>query len=622
MSAATIRRQHKRPRPQSSCSVCHKRKVKCSRTLPCLQCQKHGCADECKFDGLQPLNSESTSATSTTQEPNDDQAVTEESSTELQAPRSDLHTLLERADATRKEIQAIIDTGEVTTRKESRYATHDWIWSPKYGSLRGRTHSPGIVQHFDPLMIYVERSTLSDRHNEDDAGRKRKRTSTNLADYTAASIYEDMRPLNSSMELILRYFDTWHTLFPLIDRMSFEQSYGAMLIDPQTATICSMLETLLVMALANATYAPENARVCPDKVSRWLDLASRLPETVIESGELHIRSVRLMALLNLAEQVLCSDITANYIRSGDCVRAAMSLSLHRSERAEDHAAGANPNEHSLWTTIVELDQHACLAAGMPPAVPRQEETVLPKGEQVDVPNDLDQASLRRLLARSLPIRHKILASLNNEKHLMFEQTVELSTALTKAFAPVSTCQDIPADLRTFQYEYIFFVYRSFMSALHRIFFAMDGEPAFYISRGMAIRLARRHMREVSPVWRGDEGISAFAALLASDGAMFRSETRHAIMVVALELYRDEDVVQTTLLSVEGGRAALFDTFKSFFGFMEQKVKLNNVPERFFLIPAMVYAHMQISARHKLHSSEYCRAMAEAGSEAEKCLGNR
>lgn len=283
MSAATTRRQHKRPRPQSSCSVCHKRKVKCSRTLPCLQCQKHGCADECKFNGLQPLNSGSTSATSTTQEPNDGQAVTEASSTELQAPRSDLHALLERADAARKDIQAIIDLGEVTTRKESRYATHDWVWSPKYGSLRGRTHSPGIVQHFDPLMIYVERSSLSDRHDEDDAGPKRKRTLTNLADHTAASIYEDMRPLNSSMALILRYFDTWHTLFPLIDRMSFEQSYGAMLIDPQSATICSMLETLLVMALANATYAPEKAPVCPEKVSRWLDLASRLPDTVVST---------------------------------------------------------------------------------------------------------------------------------------------------------------------------------------------------------------------------------------------------------------------------------------------------------------------------------------------------
>lgn len=40
----------KRPRPVLSCLVCKRKKLKCDRSLPCLQCSRLGRANECKFE--------------------------------------------------------------------------------------------------------------------------------------------------------------------------------------------------------------------------------------------------------------------------------------------------------------------------------------------------------------------------------------------------------------------------------------------------------------------------------------------------------------------------------------------------------------------------------------------
>ncbi|KAI5358508.1 hypothetical protein Slin15195_G109560 [Septoria linicola] len=607
MSEPPVRRQHKRPRPQSSCA-----------------CQKHGCAYQCRYDGLQPSSSTATTFTSSDsrgEQLTDETAVRNVEEAIQAAPSGSLR---ERAEASRLEILALIQAGKLNARTKSKYATHDWIHTSQGGPLRGRTHTTGILKHFDPLMIYVGRTSLSGHSIEDDGkDMRRKHRQTNFQDHTISSLYADIGPLNTSMELILRYFETWHTVFPLVDRTTFDQAYGDMLADPTNTSVCFVIGTLLMMALANATYPPEEARLPDDKVLRWLDAASGLLLPIVESGEIHGKAVRGAALLSLAELVLSFDSTAGYIKSGAVVRMTMTLSLHRSERHEESACRALVHQLSLWNTIVELDQHACLAAGMPPSAP---EPALPDDDGTEATNEgdlvrlLDQTNLHALLERSLPIRHRILTVLNGATHLMFEQVVELSTALTKAFAPVSTRQDIPRALKTFQYEYVFFVYRRYMSALHRLFANMDGEPATYISRGMAVRLARRHMRTVCSVWQASNDVGYFAPLLASNGMMFRSETCHAIFTIAHELYREAEEIQTVLLSVEDGRSGLIETFKAFFGFLEAKVAKHEVPEKAFLIPAMVYAHNRISATHPVNSGEYCRAMAEAGAEAAKFIG--
>ncbi|KAF2212656.1 hypothetical protein CERZMDRAFT_84309 [Cercospora zeae-maydis SCOH1-5] len=618
MADAPVRRPHKRPRPQSSCAICHRRKVKCSKTLPCLQCQKHGCPDECRYDGLQP------SRTSVTITPANaaEQAVTGHDAATTNTSDAELRSHLDSADASRQYIHGIIQADKLQVWKESKYAPH--TWDSNSGTPRGRTYSTGVLPVFDPVMIYIGRQALSHHDIEpNETVTRRKSRMADLIQGTAESLYADLPPITTCLELIAQYYETWHTVLALIDRSAFDKSFDDMLAEPQKKTsACWEVTCALVLALANATFASHEARISAERVERWLDMASGLLALMSWCGENSLDLIKASALLSLAEQVLSVDATAAYIRSGTTVRGAMALGLHMRKRDQNPACAEVPVEESLWNAIVEIDQYACLAAGLEPAVPESavsDAIAYSNGRDLGSDYDLDEHCLRRLLTRSLYVRHKILAVLNGQKHLMIEQTVELSTALSKAFAPISTNQDVPPNFKTFQYDYIFFIYRRYMSALHRVFATQDGEPAYYICRSMAARLARKHLRETCKAWRTDSDPSPFTALLGAKGLMFRCETEHAVVMLCYELYRKADQIQRVLLSVEGGREGLTETLRGFIQMAKAKVKEKQFPQRCFMISAMVDAHNQFAAECEVTSVEYSRAMAVVGSEVKRLI---
>ncbi|CAK1368109.1 unnamed protein product [Cercospora beticola] len=617
MADPPVRRPHKRPRPQSSCAICHRRKVKCSKTLPCLQCQKHGCADECRYDGVQPSRTPATTTQTNATEP----AAAHQDAGPADPSNAAMDLQREQAEASRQYIHGIIQADKLQVWTESKYPPH--TWNPTPGNSRGRTHSTGVLRVFDPVMIYMGAEALSYPDTEADATvARRKSRMASVMPGTAQSLYADLPPVNVCLELITRYYDTWHTVLALIDRCAFDKSFEDSITEPQNASASFEITCALVMVLANATFASNEARIPAERVERWLDISSGLLALMSWFGETTVESVRASALLSLAEQVVSTDVTAAYIRSGNTVRSAMSLGLHLRAQDQNSVSAAISAEECLWNTIIEIDQYACLAAGMEPAVPEStvmEAITYSSGNNLGASDVPDELCLRRLLTKSLYVRHKILAALNGQRSVMVEQTVELSTALSKAFAPVSTNQDVPPNFRTFQYDYVFFTYRRYMSALHRVFATLDGEPAYYICRSMAARLARRHLREICKVWRADPDLSPFTALLGAPGIMFRNETERAVITISHELYRKEDQVQRVLMSVEGGREGLTETIREFITLGKDRVKEKGFPKRCFMIPAMVDAHNQISAECEVTSSEYCRAMATVGSEVKRLL---
>lgn len=46
----TVKLPQKRPRPVLSCLECRRKKLKCSRTMPCVQCTKTGRASRCSYN--------------------------------------------------------------------------------------------------------------------------------------------------------------------------------------------------------------------------------------------------------------------------------------------------------------------------------------------------------------------------------------------------------------------------------------------------------------------------------------------------------------------------------------------------------------------------------------------
>ncbi|EME80363.1 uncharacterized protein MYCFIDRAFT_78104 [Pseudocercospora fijiensis CIRAD86] len=448
-------------------------------------------------------------------------------------------------------------------------------------------------------------------------------TFKSVGDTLSSNVYDEMARVTTSCDLMVRYFDTWDAVFPLVDQIEFGRDYNVMLANPRSVPVCFVLKVLVMQALANATYPANEAPISKETVRRWLDLASAIPVSAMAFGEIHVHSVQMFTLINLADQVLSLDSTSGYIKSGVVVRSAMIRGLHLSDGVRLSSPESGIDEQKLWHSIVEVDQHACLAAGMPPSVPNSlaDQTSIDASSSQYFGQELDQTSLQTLLASTLPIRQRILTVLNGERKLHFEQVVELSGVLTRAFAPVSTREDVPQAQKTFQYKYISFVYARFLAALHRPFATMS-DPAFYLSRSLAVRLSKRCLRELSRAYKRRGNVDHFDALLPGNGIMFRSEALQALLVCCHEMIREDNAMQMALSPPDEGRTSVMEAIKDFFGIAEARVQLHELPERFFLAPAMVYAHTLATARSRPDSEDYRRAMAEAGREALRIVDYR
>lgn len=97
-------------------------------------------------------------------------------------------------------------------------------------------------------------------------------------------------------------------------------------------------------------------------VQRWLDeLRGKI------THEFPILQTR--ALLLLARQANLSHPLELYQRSGDLVRVAMTMGLHKDpEDCEQIPIFQKEMRRKLWFTIVELDMQFCLATGMPASI--------------------------------------------------------------------------------------------------------------------------------------------------------------------------------------------------------------------------------------------------------------
>ncbi|KAK4499944.1 hypothetical protein PRZ48_008130 [Zasmidium cellare] len=628
MTESAARRKHKRPRPQTSCAVCHRRKVKCNNELPCGPCIRHGCQDECRFDGIPARNGRNksaelqTSVDSTTASESDQQVSfghqvephdAEQLPFTLQQPTPPQSSERERS------LQLLEEASHSTQaqRPHSRLPTHDWI--PQQGPVRGRTHTTWLLRKFDPLLVYLGRETLGDNPIVEDntwMNRNREQEPLPQAHQFAGSVYDKLPPPETCHELVARFFDTFDTVYSVINRNIFAPYYNILFSNPKEVPICFVIKVLVMMAIANATYPPDEAPVPKQSIEEWMDLASSIPPSALEAGDFMLHTAHIFTTLSLAEQLLKLDVTAAYVRSGTYVRAAMVLDLHRVEAACE--------KRRVWEAIMDLDLHASLAAGVIPASP------LPPAPDIQSFTGLyssdNMEDLSDVLPRSLHVRHKIVTLLNSEKHLQFEQVVELSSELTKAMAPVSTSDGVPDNRKTFLYRYLSFTYGRWLAALHRPFFMMN-DPAFYLSRTMTTRLSKQYMKEIIAVYSKKAGPDPFANLLIGHGIMFRNEHRQAHMALCYELLRSDDNgdldVHAFLSSPEEGPGSVKRVFGEFFGIVEPRVKKKEMPESSFLIQAMVYAHMCAVGRFPRGSEGYAEAMAHAAVEAKAiCPGGR
>lgn len=370
--------------------------------------------------------------------------------------------------------------------------------------MRGRTHVSWSLQAFDRLMTYAGISLTENAISQFGNGSSNVPTHESGTSETSVAglpdrMFDYLPPISTACGLIVRYLETFDTVYPILDREAFEDDTSTLLADPAKASKLFVMKSLLVQAMASATYLSGEASAFGTATPRWREMASSCLTSMIEAGQLSMEGLRLLA-----------------------------LGVHH---AEDAAS------RTLWWCINELDLNACLAAGMPPCATA---TTQPEMRSTQ-PNAIDTVEdIQHILRASLPTRQKIVQALNTGKHLRFDTVLSLSSDLNETMAPVSTTTSPTLGAVTFGTKFLSFIHTTYITALHRPF-ATIKDPAFYLSRATTLRLSKQHLNDLTYALQNPSPTDPFAPLLLLlDDPPFRPQAQHALLHQSHELYRSDN----------------------------------------------------------------------------------
>ncbi|KAJ4250985.1 hypothetical protein NW762_011635 [Fusarium torreyae] len=438
----------------------------------------------------------------------------------------------------------------------------------------------------------------------------------------SARLSDELPPVDVIRLLVSRYFETFHTIFPVLNEVGFTKDLNDLLENLSNTPFYLLVQVILVLALANGTYSPSQAPIPQSKSFVWLDLASSVPTTALELDECSIDTLRVIALLNTAKQALKLNETADYVYSGAGVRFSMMLGLNRTDVVDKTLT-------QIWDTVRELDLHACLACGAAPTVSSDKYEEFPKRRWADQgtisthESYVSTEALHDILRRSRDTRTKITTLVNTEQHLQFQDVMALSQKLANDMAPISNNAKVQ-EQQSFAYKYVLFVYQKFLATLHRPF-APFRDPVFYLSRDITRNQAQDHYRQVCAAFRGGRNEEPFAALIAGNGTMFRIQAIQSALWLSFELYREDDYdVYVPGITGSGtvDKATIETLLSEGIVYAEKAIRTHELAGAAFLVPSLVLHHRAAIQRGQLPGSQqYHDTMSDAGKRLKDKLTN-
>lgn len=515
-------------------------------------------------------------------------------------------------------------TSDKTSRAESGLPTHDWEQEDPY--VVEAIFSGVSPLKFEPLLAYlgddsIPRGRRKDRIPllESTYGKWRQEKLQARNTILTASLSDELPPAATVYSLVKRYFETLHTILPVLDQTTFTAELDRLLADPSNAPMYLLVQVLLILALANGTYPLRAAPIPQTSVQVWCDLASSVPTTALELGECSIDILRVAALLNTAKHTLKFNDTADYVYSGAGARLAMMMGLNRTSETDAQT-------RQLWDTVRELDLHACLACGAAPTVPPGTDLICStrnpssaaqgpvrdkslNGGKIDNPPSENPLEILR---QSLGIRTKIVVLMNDEEHLRFEDAMHLSRELAQYMSASDTTK-ASGSQKSFADKYVEYIYHKYLVALHRPFATFD-EPAFYLSRDISRHRAQRHLQNVCASYRDGSSADAFGAMLVGNGTMFRVAVIQSALWLSFELYRSE--TYDTYMSIAGSssgwnRPVSIEVLGEVIEFAEQGLRRGELAGLAYLIPSLVLQHAASQKVGSIGSDGYNTSMIRA-----------
>lgn len=379
--------------------------------------------------------------------------------------------------------------------------------------MRGRTHYSWSLLKTESLLRGIQNVPTAPSRGQQDI----------MLDAQSKSIVAEFPSPQLCRSLATRYFETFGTVYHLLDREEFVTLLERSLADPRTSPLDFALRALVVFAIGNSTVPFEEAPLPRTLTLRWLELASPTTTIALETAsEFDIEAIRTWTLINLARQTTSSNEMADYVSAGGAVKAAMACGMHRIDARIQLSQDAY-DRTMLFHAAVDLDLTASITAGLPPTKHGPDNS-LGKRNCCEYRDSSSSDETRAALYGSICVRYKILDCLNRDASLSYWQVQELTDELTRSMSAVALQR--PWDKQSsFLLEYTTATYRRYLFALHRPF-ADLAQSARIVSE-----LARKQILDNIQYWTEGGSRSPMAALFLGYGV-----TAHADVLNALCYY--------------------------------------------------------------------------------------
>ncbi|TVY43405.1 Fusarisetin A cluster transcription factor [Lachnellula occidentalis] len=385
----------KRARPTKSCFECRRKKLKCDRVQPCMQCKKLGREALCAYAYGPPGHSDfgNENAERSPKRPKIDVSRLNswggEAARNLNVPTGSYVATALPMDYQKTTMQESSNRTDGSQLKTSGRLQVEGSKS-RYIGLGDRMT---LLDHFkdekdfitksftDPIMApIVNEMTVYQRALH----RKVQPVNRSFEDRTAvvAEMLNSL-PENTNVEALKeRYLANMETVLRVVHVPTFKR-HCSEIQNSRTAhnptlpstvpesvlaqllaviSIVSRLSDSSDMKASEQALSEERVATCLALIPKWLDCLKGRERLTIDT--LRVETLLLMA--RFANMVTLPDL---WKESGALVRAAMAMGLHRDpEHSSDLSPFAKEQRRKLWQTIVELDLQFSLATGMPCAV--------------------------------------------------------------------------------------------------------------------------------------------------------------------------------------------------------------------------------------------------------------
>lgn len=317
-------------------------------------------------------------------------------------------------------------------------------------------------------------------------------------------------------ELVDAYLRTFEVMYRILHVPTFHREYEQFWANRSTGQFHPSLRIKLALVFAiGTTFNParhKNERLCR-LAQVWIHAAQWWLTGPSERSVTNVDGAQIACLLVLARQTT-SVGTGSWLFADIAMRVAMSAGLHRDP---DHFPNISRFQaqmrRRLWYTAVELTLQATFRSSIGIYLSTEQYDTLPplnlndqdldpefRNVSDDLPDEeISDCSIQRLLIKSIPLRLRVVAILNNTDHEQaYGTAIELGNELKSVCREVHTMVTAAHHHRAdgamhsskFHEQFLDICLRQYILHLHRPFLIQAREdPRFCYSRKMCLESA-------------------------------------------------------------------------------------------------------------------------------------